>query len=62
MGDVQRQVPPYGAVMTTASIGSRNQVATLPLAVVRLGALLACAAVSLGMWWAFAQVILRVIA
>lgn len=61
MGDVRRGVPPYGAVMTTASVGTR-QVARLTLAFIRLGALLAFVAVSFAMWWAFAQVILRVIA
>jgi hypothetical protein len=53
---------PYGARMTTASFGSRSHVAPMPVAFARLGVLLACLALSLGLWWAFAEIILRVIA
>jgi hypothetical protein len=61
MGDVPAPADPYGAGMTTASVRTGSQVAPLPVAFVRLGVLLACLAVSLGMWWAFAQVVLHVI-
>jgi hypothetical protein len=52
--------------MTTATFGHRSHVAndsvaTLSIACARLTVLLACLAVSLGMWWAFAQVVLHVV-
>jgi hypothetical protein len=48
--------------MTTASVAGRSQVAPLPVAAARLTVLMACLMLCLGCWWAFAQVILRVVA
>ena len=49
--------------MTTASVRStRSHVVSLPVTAERLLVLLACLAVCVGGWWAFAQLILRVVA
>jgi hypothetical protein len=49
--------------MTTASVRTvRSPVVPLPEAAERLFILMACLALCVAGWWAFAQVILRVIA
>jgi hypothetical protein len=50
--------------MTTASVRfvrRNNDVAPLPEVAARVGVLAGCLAVSAGSWWAFSQVILRII-
>jgi hypothetical protein len=47
--------------MTTSVVAGRSQVVALPETAVRLTVMLACLAFTLGCWWAFAQLIVRVV-